>query len=152
VFLSFLKRERERTVNVILQTFQTVCLVKYDRSWPFNVPDRSPFLTVTMTVPDRSWPFRKRSGTVGNYVFGIPMKELVIFWDKAIFFIFMKNRLNFVYFCTEWPVMSSHWQFCHVRGIPRKKRSGFTLTRTTLYKIEIIAFKCIIILLFHSGS
>ncbi len=46
VFLSFLKRERERTVNVILQSFQTVYLVQYDRCIPFNVPDRSPFLTV----------------------------------------------------------------------------------------------------------
>jgi hypothetical protein len=71
VILSFLKRERERTVNVILQSLQTVYLVQYDRfipftlpdrspflavhrSWPFTVPDRSPFLTVTMTVPDRS--------------------------------------------------------------------------------------------------
>jgi hypothetical protein len=55
VILSFLKRERERdhTVNVILQTFQTVCLVQYDRFIPFTVPDRPPFLTVTMTVPDR---------------------------------------------------------------------------------------------------
>ena len=79
MFLSFLKRERERTVNVpwtyrertvnVPWTFSTIrskALLRYDsnvprRSWPFNVPDRSPFLTVTMTVldryHDRSWPF-----------------------------------------------------------------------------------------------
>jgi len=42
-------------------TFSTIRskeLLRYDsnvskRSWPFNVPDRSPFLTVTITVPDR---------------------------------------------------------------------------------------------------
>ncbi len=50
-------------------TFSTIrskALLRYDsnvprRSWPFNVPDRSPFLTVIMTVtmtdPDRSWLF-----------------------------------------------------------------------------------------------
>jgi hypothetical protein len=54
VILSFLKRERERTVNVILQTFRIVYLAQYDRFIPFTVPDRSPFLIVTMTVPDRS--------------------------------------------------------------------------------------------------
>ncbi len=38
----------------------TVYLVQYDRSIPFNVPDRSPFLTVFdrsrpfLTVPERS--------------------------------------------------------------------------------------------------
>ena len=53
VILSFLKRERERTVNVILQSFLTVYLVQYDRFIPFTVPDRPPFLTVTTTVPDR---------------------------------------------------------------------------------------------------
>jgi hypothetical protein len=47
VILSFLKRERERTVNVILQSFLTVYLVHYDRFVPFTVPDRPPFLTVT---------------------------------------------------------------------------------------------------------
>jgi hypothetical protein len=47
VILSFLKRERDRTVNVILQTFQfIVYLVQYDRCLPFTVPDRSPFLTI----------------------------------------------------------------------------------------------------------
>jgi hypothetical protein len=54
VILSILKRERERTVNVILQSFLTVYLVQFDRFIPFTIPDRSPFLTVTMTVPDRS--------------------------------------------------------------------------------------------------
>jgi hypothetical protein len=57
VILSFLKRERERTVNVILQSFQTVYLVQYDRYIPFTVPCRPSFLTVTMTVPDRFLPF-----------------------------------------------------------------------------------------------
>ena len=54
VILSFLKRERERTVTVILQSFY---LVQYDRCIPFTVPDRSQFLTVTMTNPNRSWKF-----------------------------------------------------------------------------------------------
>jgi hypothetical protein len=53
VILSFLKRERERTVSVILQSYLNVYLVQYDRFIPFTLPDRSPFLTVTMTVPDR---------------------------------------------------------------------------------------------------
>ena len=39
VFLSILKRERERTVNVILQKFQTVYFVQYELFRPSNVPD-----------------------------------------------------------------------------------------------------------------
>ena len=53
VVLTFLKRERDRTVNVILQMFQIVYLVQCDRFVPFTFPERSPFQTVTMTVPDR---------------------------------------------------------------------------------------------------
>ena len=51
VNLSFLKRERGRTVNVILQSFQTVYLEQYDRCIPFTVTDR---------YHDRSWPFSER--------------------------------------------------------------------------------------------
>jgi hypothetical protein len=41
VILSFLKRELERTLNVILRSFLTVYLVQYDRFIPFmTVPDR----------------------------------------------------------------------------------------------------------------
>jgi hypothetical protein len=40
VFLSFLKRERGRTMNVILLTFQTVHLVQYERFRSPNVPER----------------------------------------------------------------------------------------------------------------
>jgi hypothetical protein len=40
VILSFLKRERERTVNVILQSFMTVYRVQYDRFIRFTVPER----------------------------------------------------------------------------------------------------------------
>ena len=44
----FLKSERERDfANVSDRLY-----VHYDRSWPFNVPDRSPSLAVTMTVPE----------------------------------------------------------------------------------------------------
>jgi hypothetical protein len=35
-----LKRERERTVNMILQTFQAVYLVKFELFRSFNVTDR----------------------------------------------------------------------------------------------------------------
>jgi hypothetical protein len=64
VILSFLKRER--TVNVILQSFLTVYLVQYDRFIPFTVPDRPPFLIVTMTVPDRFLNAQKRKEKVRN--------------------------------------------------------------------------------------
>ena len=76
VFLSFLKRERERTVNVpwtyrerdfAIVSDRLPCTVwslhTVQRPWPFTVPDRSPFLTVLdrswpfLTVLDRSWPF-----------------------------------------------------------------------------------------------
>ena len=57
VILLFSKRERESTVNVILQSFQTVYLVQYDRFIPFTVPGRSLSLAVhrpwPFTVPDR---------------------------------------------------------------------------------------------------
>ncbi len=62
-------------VNVnVPWTFSTIrskALLRYDsnvpkRSWPFNVPDRSPFLTVTKSVPERSWAFAERSGTLRN--------------------------------------------------------------------------------------
>jgi hypothetical protein len=48
VFLSILKRERERTETVTLQTFRDVDHLKYKRSRAFSprsitVPDRSPF-------------------------------------------------------------------------------------------------------------
>jgi hypothetical protein len=47
VILSFLKPERDRTVTVILQTFQIVYFVQYDR---FMTVHRSrPF----PTIPDR---------------------------------------------------------------------------------------------------
>jgi hypothetical protein len=53
VILSFLKRERERTVNVpwTFSTIRPKAILCHDskvprRSWPFTVPDRSPSLTV----------------------------------------------------------------------------------------------------------
>jgi hypothetical protein len=63
VFLSFLERERDRTVIVIGDgDFVNVSdrdLVQYDRFRPFTVSDRSPFLSVPdrspfLSVPDRS--------------------------------------------------------------------------------------------------
>ena len=70
VIHSFLKRERERTVNVILQSFLTVYLVQYDRFIPFTVPDRPPFLTVTDhyhdRYHDRFWAFLSVLETVRN--------------------------------------------------------------------------------------
>ena len=57
VILSFLKREREFTVNAILQSFLTVYLVQYDRFIPFTVPDR---------YFDRSWPFQSVSKRFRN--------------------------------------------------------------------------------------
>ena len=50
VFLSFLERERDRTVTYRDRDFLNVSdrdLVHYDRFRPFTVPDRSPFLTVS---------------------------------------------------------------------------------------------------------
>jgi hypothetical protein len=68
--------KRERTVNVILQSFQTVYLVQYDRCIPFNVltvhrswPLPWQFLTVLdrscpfLTVPERFRPFYERIWT-----------------------------------------------------------------------------------------
>jgi hypothetical protein len=43
VILSFLKRERD----VILQTFQTIYLLQYERFRPSNVTACSPFLSVS---------------------------------------------------------------------------------------------------------
>jgi hypothetical protein len=58
VILSFLERERERerTVNVILQSFQSIIL------YSMIVAYRSP----SLTVPDRYSPFLKRPGTVND--------------------------------------------------------------------------------------
>ena len=56
VILSFLERERDRTVNVILQSFQSVILYR------MIVAYRSP----SLTVPDRYSPFLKRPGTVNG--------------------------------------------------------------------------------------
>ena len=54
VFETWTWTYRDRTVNVILQSFQTVYLVQYDRWIPFTVPDRSwQFLTIL----DRSWAY-----------------------------------------------------------------------------------------------
>jgi hypothetical protein len=38
VILSFLKRERELTVNVILETFRTVDHIQYERFRPLTIP------------------------------------------------------------------------------------------------------------------
>ena len=68
VFLSFLTRERDRTVNVPwpFSTIRSKALLRSDSivprcSWPFTVPGRSPFLTVQrsdrstfLSVPERS--------------------------------------------------------------------------------------------------
>jgi hypothetical protein len=51
VILSFLKRERERTVNVILQSFLTVYFVQYDR-FRTNSRKRSSLRERTVNVFD----------------------------------------------------------------------------------------------------
>jgi len=85
-------------------TFSTICskeLLRYDsnvprRSWPFNVPDRSPFLTVTMIVPDRSWPlpwpFLTVCGTVRNGQKFEPSQYFFILSNSQILFVFYLYR------------------------------------------------------------
>ncbi len=56
VFLSYLKRERERFPLFVPKSY-CVTTRKF-----LGILDRSTFLNVTMTVPDRSRPFQERSG------------------------------------------------------------------------------------------
>lgn len=48
VFFSYLRRERERTVNAVLQTFQTVDHVQHESFQTPNVPYRSSFLKTVL--------------------------------------------------------------------------------------------------------
>ena len=61
MFLSFLERERDRTVTVFDYSFQSVAAFRLD------VPDRSSFLTV-LTVPDRFRSFYERFRSFVTYL------------------------------------------------------------------------------------
>jgi hypothetical protein len=50
--LSFLERERDRTVTLFNNSFHSVTPFQLDRFIPFTVSDRSPFLTVP-DLPER---------------------------------------------------------------------------------------------------